>query len=211
MNKISLNKLASKIRGYSSSYGTIGMLDMLFCILTTKVLFRNARLVRRPAYIRGKRWIKVGDGFTTGRGLRMEVFPDDPCDRLRIQIGDHVQVNDYVHIASINSIIIGNYVLIASKVFISDHNHGKYSGVGQESPLTPPAERALHSNPVIIEDNVWIGESVSILPGVRIGKGSIIGTMAVVTHDIPPFSIAVGTPAAVIKHFNFERNSWEQT
>ncbi|MBL4677498.1 MAG: hypothetical protein JKY70_15040 [Mucilaginibacter sp.] len=65
------------------------------------------------------------------------------------------------------------------------------------------------TKPVIIEDNVWIGETVSVLPGVTIGKGSIIGASAVVTKNIPPYSIAVGNPAKVIKTYNFESNSWE--
>jgi lipopolysaccharide O-acetyltransferase len=54
----------------------------------------------------------------------------------------------------------------------------------------------------IIEDNVWLGEFVSILPGVTIGKGNIIGANSVVTQDIPPYSIAVGTPARVAKRFD---------
>jgi lipopolysaccharide O-acetyltransferase len=193
-----------------ASYGFFGMLDMAFCVLTTKLRFPNARLVRRPAYIRGKRWIRVGAGFTTGRALRMEAFPAGRSSRIRIDIGHHVQLNDNVHIAAVDRVQIGNHVLIASKVFISDHNHGAYSGAGQQSPLVPPAERVLDARPVSIEDNVWIGEFVSVLPGVRIGQGSVIGTMSVVTRDIPPFSIAVGSPARVIKQFNFATNCWER-
>jgi lipopolysaccharide O-acetyltransferase len=187
-----------------------GVLDMALSLATTKLRFRKARIIRRPVYIRGKRWIKVGRGFTTGRALRLEAFPADACDRIRIEIGDHVQLNDYVHITAVDYVHIGNHVLIASKVFISDHNHGKYSGEGQDSPLISPEARALCSSPVVIEDNVWIGEFVSILPGVRIGEGSIIGTMSVVTRDVPPFSMAVGSPAKVIKQFNFASNCWER-
>ena len=102
-----------------ASYGIFGVLDMMLSVVTTKMRFRNARIIRRPVYIRGKRWITVGKGFTTGRALRMEVFPADSCDRTRIEIGDHVQLNDYVHIAAVDYVHIGNHVLIASKVFIS--------------------------------------------------------------------------------------------
>jgi acetyltransferase-like isoleucine patch superfamily enzyme len=205
-----LKRLLNVSRRFLASYGIFGVLDIALSLVTTKVRFRNARIIRRPVYIRGKRWIKVGNGFTTGRALRMEAFPADSSDRVRIEIGDHVQLNDYVHITAVDHVQIGNHVLIASKVFISDHNHGKYSGEGQDSPLIPPAARALFFKPVVIEDNVWIGEFVSILPGVRIGEGSIIGTMSVVTRDIPPFSIAVGSPAEVIKQFNFTNNCWER-
>ena len=67
---------------------------------------------------------------------------------------------------------------------------------------------ALSNSPVIIEDNVWIGQSVSILKGVKIGFGSIIGSNSVVTKEIPPHSIAVGIPAKVVKTYNFESKQW---
>jgi lipopolysaccharide O-acetyltransferase len=103
---------------------------------------------------------------------------------------------------------IGNNVLIASKVFISDHSHGRYDGIDQDSPDTIPKDRKLFCKPVIIEDNVWIGEFVSILPGVTIGKGSIIGTMSVVNKSIDAYSIAVGCPARVIKRYDFDQKKW---
>lgn len=210
MNVDRVSQALARSRQLLASYGVVGAIDMALNVLTTKLRFWNARVVRRPVYIRGRRWIKVGKGFTTGRALRMEAFPADSSDRTRIEIGEDVQLNDYVHIAAVDSVRIGNNVLIASKVFISDHNHGKYSGDDQHSPLLPPATRALHHDPVVIEDNVWIGEFVSILPGVRVGKGAIIGTMSVVSRDIPPYSIAVGCPARVIKRFNFCSQQWER-
>jgi len=210
MRFIGFKKSFDLFHRFLASYGSFGALDMLVCVLITKMRFRNARIMRLPTYLRGKRWIKVGEGFTTGRALRMEAFPNDTNDRIRIEIGDHVQLNDYVHIAAVDSVRIGDHVLLASKVFISDHNHGRYSGEGQDSPDIPPIERALHSSPIVIGRHVWIGEFVSILPGVHIGEGSIIGTMSVVTRDIPPFSIAVGSPARVIKRFSFERHCWEK-
>jgi lipopolysaccharide O-acetyltransferase len=63
---------------------------------------------------------------------------------------------------------------------------------------------------VAIEDNVWLGEFVSVLPGVTIGKGSIVGANSVVSKNLPPYVIAVGTPAKPIKKFNFETNKWEK-
>lgn len=53
--------------------------------------------------------------------------------------------------------------------------------------------------PIVIEDDVWIAARVNVMAGVTIGKGSVIGAGSVVTKDIPPYSIAVGTPAKVIK------------
>jgi len=119
------------------------------------------------------------------------------------------EINDYVHIGAINSVTIGNNVLIASKVFISDHNHGFYGIDGKhDHPDTIPKDRELSCAPVVIGDNVWIGEFVSVLPGVTIGDGSIIGSMSVVTKNIPPYSIAIGSPAKVIKQFDATTKTW---
>lgn len=66
----------------------------------------------------------------------------------------------------------------------------------------------MFSKEVHIGNNVWIGEFVSILPGVTIGDGSIIGSTSVVSKDIPAFSIAVGSPAKVIKTYDKDTNKW---
>ena len=126
----------------------------------------------------------------------------------QIKIGKNVMAYHNLHIGALDSVVIGNRVLIASSVYISDHQHGSYSGNRQSSPLEPPIERQLVSNPVTIGDDVWIGEKVSILPGVTIGKGVIIGAGAVVNKDLPNHVIAVGVPAKVIKKFDFEKDSW---
>jgi lipopolysaccharide O-acetyltransferase len=120
-------------------------------------------------------------------------------------------MNDYVHIAAMKRVEIGNNVLMASKIYISDCMHGDYSGVKDDSdPMTPPIEREDSTEPVRIEDNVWIGESVSILPGVVIGIGSIIGANSVVAKSIPPYVIAVGIPAKPIKKYNLTTKKWEK-
>jgi len=129
-------------------------------------------------------------------------------DKKLLLIGDNVQINDYVHIAAGEKVVIGHNVLIASKVFISDINHGNYGEINPDSPLVPPNERELHTKQVIVEDNVWIGESVCILGGVTIGRGSIIGALSTVSRSIPPYSIAVGSPAKVVKIYDFSLEKW---
>jgi acetyltransferase-like isoleucine patch superfamily enzyme len=191
-------------------HGLFGTLRLALSVIATKLIAPRARLIRLPVYIRNRRLIEFGPGFTSGVGLRIEAFGADG-DPARIRIGRAVQVNDYVHIGAVQSVRIGDNVLIASKVFISDHNHGAYSGdAPHDSPDVPPNLRPLSSAPVVIEDNVWIGEFVSVLPGVTIGRGSIIGSMSVVTRDVPPDSIAVGSPARVIKRFSRQTGRWER-
>lgn len=192
-------------------YGFLGSLKLLVSLIYTKIIYRQARLIRLPFDIRNKKNIQIGKNFTAGFGCRIEAFPDAGYkDKICISIGDNVQINDYVHIGAISSIHIGNDVLIASKIYITDHNHGNYSGNDQDSPLSIPQDRKALSSPVVLKDKVWIGESVCIMPGVTIGEGTIIGALSVVTKDIPPYSIAVGSPAKVIKTYNFASNVWEK-
>lgn len=190
-------------------YGLLGSLKLFFSLIYTKLFFRNARLIRLPFDIRNKKYIKIGKNFTAGFGCRIEAFPvDEHIGDTCIKIGENVQINDYVHIGAVGSITIGNNVLMASKIYISDHNHGSYDDFISDHPMSIPIERESICKPVFIGDNVWIGESVCILPGVTIGKGCVIGALSVVTKDIPDYSIAVGSPAKVVKKYDFEINKW---
>lgn len=191
------------------TYGALGLLKLLFFKINTFFIFSNARIIRLPIDIRGKKYIQVSKGFTTGIGCRIEAYPE--TDKKVLFFGENFQMNDYVHITAMESVKIGNNVLLASKIYISDCSHGSYSGDENDShPDSIPHDRPLSSKPVVIEDNVWLGEFVSVLPGVTIGKGSIVGANSVVSKSLPPYVIAVGTPAKPIKKFNFETNKWEK-
>ncbi len=178
------------------------------CLVYTKLSVPSARMLRLPIDIRGKQGIDFGNNLTSGYGCRMESFSEDGSKTLFF--GKDVQINDYVHINALKSVRIGDNVLIASKVFITDLAHGSYNGDEYDSmPESIVKNRPLSSKPVSIGNNVWIGELCSILPGVTIGDNSIIGANSVVTKSIPANSIAVGNPARVIKQFNFEKKRWE--
>lgn len=156
--------------------------------------------------------IKIGKNFYAGKDFWIEAV--DSHGELKynpqIVIKDNVAVNDSVHIAATNYVEIGNNVLMASKIYISDHNHGSYVGEKQSDPEIPPNIRPVSCDKrVVIEDNVWLGEFVAVLAGVTIGRGSIIGSNSVVSKSIPPHSIAVGTPARVVKQYNSITKKWE--
>ena len=201
--------MSSYIKRMLNAYGIFGILQLVIFKVRAKMLFPNARLIRFPIRIRGKKYISIGEKFTTGVNCRIDALPDEPRKTV-INIGRNVQINDSVHIGAVNKISIGENVLIASHVFITDHNHGNYDGPHQDSPFIKPMERTLKSKPVFIEKNAWLGEYVSVLPGVRIGEGSIVGAMSVVSKDIPPYCIAVGSPARVIKVYNKKAKKWER-
>lgn len=189
-------------------YGAIGTVKLICSLIYTKIFFRQARIIRLPFDIRNKKNIVIGNGFTTGFGCRVEAYPQKKSSEQILIFGNHVEINDYVHIAAGEKIIIGDHVLIASKVFISDLNHGNYKGENPDSPLTTPNSRKLSTNPIVIKDNVWIGEGVCIMPGVTIGYGCVIGALSVVTKNIPDYSIAVGSPAKVVKEYDFNKREW---
>ena len=191
-------------------YDLLGSIRMIRNLLLTKLLFPQARIIRFPFDIRNKKWISIGRGLTCGVGCRFETHPEKNNNSPLLIIGNNVQINDYVHIVSKEKVVIGNNVLMASKIFISDLNHGNYSSEFQDSPLTPPNKRTLSTAPIFIEDNVWIGEFVSVLSGVSIGKGSIIGANSVVSKSLPPDVIAVGSPAKPVKKFNYQNKKWEK-
>ncbi len=192
---------------YFKIYGIYGLIRLFRDKLFTYLIYPKARIIRMPFYIRGINGIRGAKSLTTGINLRIDIIIKKKNTPI-LFIGDNVQLNDYVHIAVAKGVYIGDNTLIASKVFISDHNHGNYKGYNQSSPFTIPIERELFSKEVKIGSNVWIGEFVTIMPGVTIGDGSIIGSMCVVTKDIPAFSIAVGIPCKVIKTYDKTLNKW---
>jgi acetyltransferase-like isoleucine patch superfamily enzyme len=190
-------------------YGFWGSIRLFINLVRTKLTFKEARIIRFPIDIRGKKYIKISKGFTTGVGCRIEAYPQN--QEKTLFIGENFQMNDYVHITATEKVIIGKNVLLASKIYISDTSHGSYAGdENDSSPDSIPMERKMVSKQVIIEDNVWLGEFVSVLPGVTIGKGCIVGANSVVAKSLPPYVIAVGSPAKAIKKYNFQSQRWEK-
>lgn len=176
-----------------------------FDLVHTKLFFKHARLVRRPIYIRGKKGWKYSKGLTTGHGCRIEASNQKPT----LFIGANARIGDFVHICAEEKVHIGDNVLVASKVFISDTSHGIYTGSNPSEPFTNPSEREHICKPVLIGNNVWIGENVVILSGTTIGDGCIIGANAVLTgKNYPENSIIVGIPAKVIKRYDTFTKQW---
>lgn len=114
-----------------------------------------------------------------------------------ITIGQGCNFGAFNHITAINNITIGDNCLTGKSVTITDNSHGE---IDRESLNIPPNKRKVVSKgPVIIGNNVWIGDKATILPNVTIGDGSIIAANAVVGKDIPPYCVAAGIPAKIIK------------
>ena len=117
-----------------------------------------------------------------------------------IHVGNHVIINMNCTFVDNNRIDIGDRVLIASDVKIYTATHSTDPSERNFSGHPDPAFWCrTYSKPIRIEDEVWIGGGAILLPGVTIGRGSVVGAGAVVTRDISPYSVAVGSPARVIK------------
>ena len=191
------------------NYTFVDKMWLAFYLLRSKMIDKRIRLIRFPFILRGRRFVDFGKGLTTGYWCRFEVYPTDNNPRKRLIFGDNIQVNDYVHICALDHVEIGDGCLFASHVYISDNSHGRYEGGSNDSsPEIAPDHREYITAPVKIGKNCWLGEGVIVMPGVTIGDGCVIGAHSVVNKDIPSASIAVGSPARVVKQYSREQKKW---
>lgn len=194
-----------------NNYSFFEKIQLAIWLFRSKLIDRRVRLFRFPIVIRGRKYIDFGHALTTGVGCRFDCFPGKSPNNVKLVFGNNVQINDYVHFVAMERVEVGNNVLMASHIFISDNSHGSYKCNFQDSdPCTPPTEREYVTAPVRIGNNVWIGEGVCIMPGVIIGDGCIIGAHSVVTKNIPDYTIAVGSPAVVVKQYDFKTKHWKK-
>jgi lipopolysaccharide O-acetyltransferase len=159
--------------------------------------------IASPAWICGGESICIGRGVSIWRFARIEALNAEH-GITRIAIGDGAAIQPFFHIGAVKSVTIGRHCLIASHVYITDHDHDF------SNPEEPPIvnDRAVVA-PVEIGDYAWLGERVMVLKGVRIGERSVIGAGSIVTRDVPAYSIAVGSPARVIRTWNPLTGQWE--
>lgn len=170
--------------------------------------------VAMPSMLLHPERLYIGRDSTIHPYCRIEIITENPHLEgpalrprdARITIGDRVVVNSFSHFGAMSSITLGNDVGIASGVCIEDH-HYEYENATTERPLKKQPFRVAD---VIIEDGAMIGEHVTILPGVRIGANSWVGANSVVTADVPPYSVAVGVPARVIRRRDPNTGAWER-
>lgn len=146
----------------------------------------------KPDFLLNPNQISVGSYVEIRKGARIEARGKKNSTP-KIEIGDGTAIHFYFHCGAMESVKIGKNVLIAGRVYITDHDH-IFS-----DPSVPPLYSKWEIAPVVIEDEVWIGEGAAILKGVTIGKRSVIGANAVVTKDVPPYTVVGGVPARIIR------------
>jgi acetyltransferase-like isoleucine patch superfamily enzyme len=159
---------------------------------------------------------KRGKGSVIRRQTRIDVLPYN-----KFELGDYSTIEDFstvnngvgdviigsetrIGIANvlIGPVRVGNNVIFAQNIVASGLNH-EYKDVA-----VPISKQAVSMGLITVEDDCWIGANAVLTAGVTIGKHSVIAGGAVVTKDIPPYSVAVGNPARVIKQYSFEVGDW---
>lgn len=124
-------------------------------------------------------------------------------EKAELIISNGVRLGHFNHIYSTKKIVIEKDVMTADRVYIGDVKHSYYN-INQSIKN----QEIVNLGSVTIGEGSWIGEN-SCIVGANIGKHCVIGANSVVTHDIPDYSVAVGSPAKVIKIYNFQKNSWD--
>lgn len=147
----------------------------------------EAYLDGRAAALRGI-FGRIGDGATVEPPFTV----DYGCN---IEIGERFFSNSNLTVLDCAVVTIGDNVLLGPNVLLIAAGH---------SLSVANRNKGVEAAPVVIEDDVWLGAGVTVVPGVRVGKGSVVGAGAVVTKDVPPYSLAVGAPARVIRKVTYQ-------
>ena len=164
--------------------------------------FGKKTSIFEPDIIEGEKYISLGNNVSLNSKAWLLALHHNGIEP-ELTLEDGATIGRFIHIVAIKKVLIEKNVLIADKVYISDNIHA-YKNVNV--PILN--QEILFKGEVVIGENSWIGENVSIV-GAKIGKHCIVGSNSFVNKDIPDYCVAVGTPAKVIKKYNFEAKQWQ--
>lgn len=189
-----LKRTAKKIISsfYSPFYGSFG---------------ESSKVQYPRTLVNNKKHIFIGKNVFINRYARIEPVVNwhGKSFNPKIIIEDGVNIEQNVHLTCADKVVIGKNTSVICSVVITDIDH-EYSDITK-----PVIKQGITVNPTEIGECCFIGAGAKIMAGVHIGEHSVIGANAVVTHDIPPYCVAAGVPAKVIKKYNFDTRKWEET
>lgn len=188
-----------------------GIIRLFFAILVNKYRGLNYQdfglysSIISPLKVTRK-CLRIGRNVSVGNGARLEgVFSYETENfEPKILIKDRVVIQQNIHLTCASLIIIEEDVAIGANVTITDIHHG------YEEIDVPIEKQRIKVNPVRIKSGSKIYNNVVILPGVTIGRNVTIGANSVVTKSIPDYSVAVGSPARIVKYYNKQTEKWEK-
>ena len=155
-------------------------------------------VLQLPVRIGGEERITVGSGVFVGSGSWLQTIQAGD-DAGELVIGDGTSIAGSCVLSAACSVRLGREVLLARNVYISDHIHA------YETPhLAVLAQGVGKVLPVVIDDGAWLGQNVVVTPGTRIGRGAVVAANAVVTTNVPPWSLAAGVPARIVRTWHEE-------
>lgn len=168
--------------------------------------FGKRSLIYKPLVVNGKKYIEIGDRVSILEGARIEAIDKWGIDQQfspSIKIGEGTSFEQEAHIISAGNLTIGKGCVFSLRAYVNTCNHD-YSIPGN-----------VLKNPLIVKDisigdYCFIGIDAKIFPGVHIGDHVVIGAGSIVMHDLPSYTVCAGTPARVIRKYNFETKSWDK-
>lgn len=171
--------------------------DKVCSLLFARAFHRYGKrsVISLPIRLGGEKSIEIGSDVYLGSNCWIEVMEfEDAKPRPAIFLGDRVAISGFCTITAVSKVFIGDGVMIARYVHISDHSH-QFA-----DPKVPIKDQGITKiAPVIIGDGTWIGHGVVICPGVTIGKNAVIGANSVVCDDVPDHCVVAGVPAKIIR------------
>lgn len=169
--------------------------DKVFSVAVSHAFarFGSRSVVQLPTRIEGEERIAIGAGVFVGAGSWLRT---EPGKGVALTLEDDVSVAGSCTLSAAESLVICRGALLARCVYIADHAHA------YDDPNHAVADQGISNiAPVLIGPGAWLGEHVVVMPGVTIGAGAVVGANSVVTHDVPDHSVAVGSPARVVRRF----------
>ena len=169
--------------------------DKAFSVLASRSFasFGPRSVIQPPVRLRGERRISIGSDVFVGAGSWLQVLDaagDDPV----VIVGDGTSIVGACVLSGCRQIQIGRQVLMARNVYIADHMHAF------EDETRPVLDQGVDRiAPIEIGDGAWLGQNVVVGPGVRIGRGAVIGANSGVLEDVPDNGVAVGAPARTVR------------
>ena len=192
-------KLLSSLIRFSEAFNSRRR-NLWFALLGVQlrgyVWMRRISIPRQWSDIRIEKDVSLDDGVV--------LLCSGPPQENKIRIDQGTYLNRYTMIDAHSSISIGRNCMIGPHCYITDANHGR-------APGDFVKDQKMEPRPVAIEDDVWLGAGVVVLPGVRLGRGCVIGAGAVVTNDVPAGAVFAGVPAVRIGNRTAERRSQAMT